>query len=490
MALIKCTECGKDISSLAPACPSCGAPQMATAGSKPTSGVPRVVCPKCGSDQLTAKTRGFALGRALVGDVVLGPLGLLVGAVGRRKIKITCLACGHTFKPGAARKKAAPSGTLQTASPKTSTAGAVAGAVFLGLIILSVLGYYVISSTDKTAVRSDEAAAPKAGLTNNPQVALQTGQPNSEILSRPAQSRVGPSFECRAKLNQSLAQIICASDELARVELSYVIKYQALQQSLDDQGRATLRNGANAFVLDVAQQCNIPNAGTLGRAPTQQEIGCIKGQYESEQQKVLRRTSGDALEEAKLEPEEALAIQEALQSRNFLPKSAAIDGFFGPITRTAVASWQRSVGQRDTGYGSKAMLPQLAVSDGQSRILSSAGSSDGRKEPVKPTLTVESGADGWRIIGKQGVVTFVAINKSQLKNQDNYRRAADEICAGKSICHVGFWVAGTDIPKSLPMTDAQVSSEVVQWAFNANTGLRRFLWSCKVFQDKSKDECF
>jgi RNA polymerase subunit RPABC4/transcription elongation factor Spt4 len=85
MALVNCAECSKEISSLAPACPSCGAPQMATSGSKPTSEVPRVVCPKCGSDQLTAKTRGFALGRALVGDVVFGPLGLLVGAVGRRK---------------------------------------------------------------------------------------------------------------------------------------------------------------------------------------------------------------------------------------------------------------------------------------------------------------------------------------------------------------------------------------------------------------------
>ena len=46
-----------------------------------------------------------------------------------------------------------------------------------------------------------------------------------------AQGRVGPSFECGANVaNQPLAQIMCASDELARLDLSYVIAYQALQR--------------------------------------------------------------------------------------------------------------------------------------------------------------------------------------------------------------------------------------------------------------------
>lgn len=36
MALIKCSECGKDISSQAPACPNCGKPQ-AISGAVPTT---------------------------------------------------------------------------------------------------------------------------------------------------------------------------------------------------------------------------------------------------------------------------------------------------------------------------------------------------------------------------------------------------------------------------------------------------------------------
>lgn len=60
-----------------------------------------VSCPKCRSTQVTAQKRGFGLGRAAVGGVLLGPVGLLGGALGSRNIDITCLKCGHRFGPGA-----------------------------------------------------------------------------------------------------------------------------------------------------------------------------------------------------------------------------------------------------------------------------------------------------------------------------------------------------------------------------------------------------
>ncbi len=53
----------------------------------------QVTCPKCGSTQITAQKRGFSMGRALVGGVV-------GGFIGSKKIILTCLVCGHTFKPG------------------------------------------------------------------------------------------------------------------------------------------------------------------------------------------------------------------------------------------------------------------------------------------------------------------------------------------------------------------------------------------------------
>lgn len=55
-------------------------------------------CPKCHSISLSANKKGFGGGKALVGAVVAGPLGLLAGTIGKNNIEVTCLKCGHKFK--------------------------------------------------------------------------------------------------------------------------------------------------------------------------------------------------------------------------------------------------------------------------------------------------------------------------------------------------------------------------------------------------------
>lgn len=57
-------------------------------------------CPKCGSSQLSANNKGFGVGKAIVGGVALGGIGLLGGFIGSSKVKITCLQCGHQWKAG------------------------------------------------------------------------------------------------------------------------------------------------------------------------------------------------------------------------------------------------------------------------------------------------------------------------------------------------------------------------------------------------------
>ncbi|MGC9260811.1 MAG: hypothetical protein ACP5I8_12170 [Phycisphaerae bacterium] len=57
-------------------------------------------CPYCGSIHVSSGAKGFGGGKALTGLVLLGPLGLLAGALGSGKTKITCLQCGKTFAPG------------------------------------------------------------------------------------------------------------------------------------------------------------------------------------------------------------------------------------------------------------------------------------------------------------------------------------------------------------------------------------------------------
>jgi tellurium resistance protein TerD len=59
-----------------------------------------VKCPRCSSTQLTADKKGFGLGKALGGGLLLGPIGLLGGFMGSKKVLITCLKCGHQWKVG------------------------------------------------------------------------------------------------------------------------------------------------------------------------------------------------------------------------------------------------------------------------------------------------------------------------------------------------------------------------------------------------------
>lgn len=59
-----------------------------------------VYCPKCYSTNLSANKRGFKFGRALVGGMLTFGAGVMAGAVGKNKIEVTCLKCGHTWKAG------------------------------------------------------------------------------------------------------------------------------------------------------------------------------------------------------------------------------------------------------------------------------------------------------------------------------------------------------------------------------------------------------
>ena len=58
-------------------------------------------CPKCGSTSLTANKKGYGIGKGVVGAAVVGPLGLIAGNAGAKKVLVTCLNCGNQFKPGA-----------------------------------------------------------------------------------------------------------------------------------------------------------------------------------------------------------------------------------------------------------------------------------------------------------------------------------------------------------------------------------------------------
>jgi hypothetical protein len=84
--------------------------------------------------------------------------------------------------------------------------------------------------------------------------------------------------------------------------------------------------------------------------------------------------------------------------------------------------------------------------------------------------------DGFQITGRSGVMHFVAIDVDQKDNEDIYRFAVAEACAGRSICQVQFWVGSA--PAGFPLSEDQIESKLVQWQLNLNTGLRRWLVKC------------
>ena len=57
-------------------------------------------CPKCGSTSLSANKKGFGVGKAVVGAAFTGGIGLVAGNIGAKKVRITCLNCGHQFWAG------------------------------------------------------------------------------------------------------------------------------------------------------------------------------------------------------------------------------------------------------------------------------------------------------------------------------------------------------------------------------------------------------
>lgn len=57
-------------------------------------------CPKCGSTSLSASNQGFSAGKAAAGVLLTGGIGLLAGGLGSKNVTVTCLNCGHKFKPG------------------------------------------------------------------------------------------------------------------------------------------------------------------------------------------------------------------------------------------------------------------------------------------------------------------------------------------------------------------------------------------------------
>lgn len=54
-------------------------------------------CPRCQSSRVTAGKKGFGIGKAVVGSLLLGPVGLLGGFIGSKNLEFLCLDCNQRW---------------------------------------------------------------------------------------------------------------------------------------------------------------------------------------------------------------------------------------------------------------------------------------------------------------------------------------------------------------------------------------------------------
>ncbi len=82
--------------------PAFGYPAQSYSTSSPspnTYGGDDIICPRCHSSNVRTGKKGFGLGKAAVGGLILGPVGLLGGFIGKNQLKFICNNCGSTWSP-------------------------------------------------------------------------------------------------------------------------------------------------------------------------------------------------------------------------------------------------------------------------------------------------------------------------------------------------------------------------------------------------------
>ena len=148
MALIYCSECGKQVSDKASSCPNCGNPTVIQSinhtPSLPTSLANSeenlLHCPKCNSTQLSSNKKGFSGGKALTGAVLTGGIGLLAGTIGSGDVSITCLKCGYKYNAGEYAKEKQKFEREREISIKTAKGEQSFAGIIILFLILSIIG--------------------------------------------------------------------------------------------------------------------------------------------------------------------------------------------------------------------------------------------------------------------------------------------------------------------------------------------------------------
>jgi restriction system protein len=163
---------------------------------------------------------------------------------------------------------------------------------------------------------------------------------------------VGPSFDCTRAATPA-QKLVCSDPDLSRTELEYTQAYYAMRYQVGEAGWPSLKAEAILSQNESLKRCEIPQSGRLLR-DSKQAAECLGSAYRDQQASWIQQLTQAGAEEARRPPEQQVALQHRLQTLNFLPPDAAIDGIYGAGTREAILAWQRSNNRAASGFLSDA----------------------------------------------------------------------------------------------------------------------------------------
>src|SRR5262249_50736098 len=108
--------------------------------------------------------------------------------------------------------------------------------------------------------------------------------------------RIGPSFDC-STAGYPLAFMMCADDDLSRLDLRFGQAYWALFQQIGPAGQPQLKEEDLAFFDQVQGQCGLPRSGPL-TSEAWRSRDCVRDAYSKMREAWLARLTGPAYEEA------------------------------------------------------------------------------------------------------------------------------------------------------------------------------------------------
>lgn len=103
----------------------------------------QIGCPKCGSNQIIANKKGFSGGKALVGGLLTGGVGLLAGTIGSSKMIITCLQCGYKYNAGDYKTEKYKFQQDRERAKKIAKGEQSYGGVIFAFLVFSIIGFVI-----------------------------------------------------------------------------------------------------------------------------------------------------------------------------------------------------------------------------------------------------------------------------------------------------------------------------------------------------------